>query len=398
MNLLQNKMGRNFFAFAFYFAEGAPIGFIWWAMPTILRNQGASTAIIGSITAAILLPWIFKFLWAPLVDVYRSKHNGFKKWIAFSQAGMCFSLLLLLFVPLKGNYTTWGIILFVHAVFAATQDVSVDALMIRLVSRHEKGVLNGYMQAGMLLGRSLFGGGFLLLVGYVGINVSLSIMISVILLVMLLLLKIKEPVAAIDSETKSNQFRRLLFYAFRNRQTWFGIGFALTAAAAFEAAGAFAGPLMTDNNISQEYIGFFYAVPVVLAMLAGGMFGGWLSDKMKRKTALVFYLSGFVVMVLAISIIARNVNVHSFVLMTLYTGMYFFTGMFTAASYAWFMDITEPRLGATQFSTYMAATNGCEAWVVYVTGLVAASYSYSHAFMIMGGVSVAALWFLTRKD
>jgi hypothetical protein len=82
--------------------------------------------------------------------------------------------------------------------------------------------------------------------------------------------------------------------------------------------------------------------------------------------------------------------------MALYSGMYFFTGMFTAASYALFMDITEPRLGATQFSTYMAATNGCEAWVVYSTGILAASYNYGVAFFIMCAISLVSLLVLRK--
>jgi hypothetical protein len=39
-----------------------------------------------------------------------------------------------------------------------------------------------------------------------------------------------------------------------------------------------------------------------------------------------------------------------------------FIGLFTAASYALFMDLTDPKLGGTQFSAFMAATNGCESW------------------------------------
>jgi MFS family permease len=138
LNLLQHKKGRNLAAFAFYFAEGAPIGFIWWAMPTLLRKSGADVAEIGSFNAILILPWVFKFLWAPLIDVFRSSRFGFKKWIFLSQSLMCLSLLPLIFIPLEDNYFIWMFLLFLHSIFAATQDVSVDALVINILHQLKK--------------------------------------------------------------------------------------------------------------------------------------------------------------------------------------------------------------------------------------------------------------------
>ncbi|MBK5283811.1 MAG: hypothetical protein JJE25_00275 [Bacteroidia bacterium] len=172
MNLLQHKAGRSFIAFAFYFAEGAPIGFIWWAMPTLLRQSGAHIDVIGTFTAILTLPWVFKFLWAPLVDVLRSSRFGFTKWIALAQACMCLTLLPLVFIPLSGNIVLWGVMLLLHSLCAATQDVSVDALVINVVAQKETGMLNGYMQAGMLLGRSLFGGGALIFMQTLGLQIT----------------------------------------------------------------------------------------------------------------------------------------------------------------------------------------------------------------------------------
>jgi MFS transporter, PAT family, beta-lactamase induction signal transducer AmpG len=82
--------------------------------------------------------------------------------------------------------------------------------------------------------------------------------------------------------------------------------------------------------------------------------------------------------------------------MILYAVMYFFTGMFTTASYALFMNITNPKLGATQFSVLMAATNGCESWTVLVAGMIAAAQGYGYAFMVMCLISLLSLLFLKK--
>ena len=50
-----------------------------------------------------------------------------------------------------------------HALAASTQDVAIDALAIGAVPPQTRGRLNGAMQAGMLTGRSVFGGGMLIL-------------------------------------------------------------------------------------------------------------------------------------------------------------------------------------------------------------------------------------------
>ena len=387
-------------AFAFYFAEGAPIGFIWWAMPTVLRQNGVEIDRVTSFTALLTLPWVFKFLWAPLVDVFRSSRFGFTKWIAGSQLMMCLTLLPLVFIPLSGNVMWWVILLLLHSLCAATQDVSVDALVINVVAKHEKGMLNGYMQAGMLTGRSIFGGAALVLIPKIGLPVTIAVMIGAILSSMLLLFFIKEPETALAEKDKLHNFKSNLLQTFSNKQTWLTIGFALTAAAAFEAAGGMSGAFLTDKGLAMESIGYFFGVPVVAAMLLGGLAGGFLSDKMSRKKSVTVFLLGVVLFIGAVAVLGFvHPGAPAFAWMALFAGMYFFTGMFTAASYALFMDVTNPKVGATEFSTFMAATNGCESWVVWSAGILAASKGYSVAFLVMCLVSLFSLLFLRKiKD
>jgi MFS family permease len=270
-------------------------------------------------------------------------------------------------------------------------------MVINVVAAKGRGVLNGYMQAGMLLARSLFGGGALVLAAQWGLPAIIAIMILAILSTTLLLPFIKEPVDINSEKKQLKDFKKNLLSSFQSRGTWYAIGFALTAAAAFEAAGAMAGPFMTDKRISIETIGFFFGIPVVVALLIGGLIGGFLSDKLSRKTSVAVFLGGFVLMVALISIVGIIYPaVSQSVWITLFTGMYFFTGMFVSSSYALFMDVTNPKLGATQFSTFMAATNGCESWVVWVAGIIAASHGYSYAFLVMSLVSLLGLVMLRK--
>ncbi|MDP2387758.1 MAG: MFS transporter [Bacteroidota bacterium] len=398
MNLLKHKAGRGLLAFAFYFAEGAPIGFIWWALPTYLRQNKVGVETIGTSLALLTLPWVLKFLWAPLIDRFRTEHFGFKKWIALSQVLMCVSLLPLVFIPFAGNIHWWiGFLLF-HSLFAATQDVAVDAMMIKIVGTKDRGKLNGYMQAGMLFGRSLFGGGTLILIQNIGLRGTIITMILVILSILLLLTLFKEPETYVKREANALNFWVNLKKVFFSKQTLYTLLFALTSGAVFEAVGGMAGSFLTDKDLGMESIGLFLGIPVVICMLLGGLLGGFISDRMNRKKAATIFLFAVSLSVMLIAWLDVTKNHYPYqIWLTFFCCMYFFTGMFIASSYALFMDATNPEFGAVQFSTFMAATNCCEFWVVWSAGHIVASYGYGMAFIIMTAVSLFSLVFLFKN-
>ena len=373
-----------------YAAEGAPIGFIWWALPTMLRTTGVPIEQITGLTALVLLPWIFKFLWAPAVDALRSPRWGFRAWILTAQTLMGLTLLPLLWLDPAAHFDTWRLLLVLHAFSAATQDVAIDALAINSVPPDHRGLLNGSMQAGMLGGRSLFGGGALLVASWLGWNWIVILLIAWIWLTLAVVMLVRLPSAPAPAHAPG-VFRRALSDALRQRTTWMGIAFALTSAAAFEATGQLAGPFLVDRGVASSTIGLFFGVVVVAAMLGGGLLGGAVSDRWGRRRSVAVFLAGFVAMILLLAAADAAGGTAPAVLLALLAGMYFFVGLFTAASYALFMDLTDPRLGGTQFSTFMAATNGCEAWSTWTGGRIAGSAGYASAFVALSIASVLSL-------
>ncbi len=395
-NLIDKPTGRKILFAFLYLSEGAPIGFIWWALPTLLRLQKVPIDKITSLTAILIFPWALKFIWAPLVDSFHSSRWGFKSWIISTQLIMGLTFIPLMFLNLTENFDLIRIILIVHAFAAATQDVSIDAFAINTITENERGIINGYMNAGMLTGRSLFGGGALLAVSWIGWKWIFPLLIMFIWASMFLLFFVKES-GEKKSENKENfqDFLNHFLIAFRKPSTWFAIMFAFIGAAGFEALGALAGPFLVDRNVSSYVIGIFFSVPSVLAMLAGGIIGGKFSDKIGRKKTVGLSLSAFSTLIIILA--AGDYLLHGvpeIFAITLLTLIYLFIGIFTASSYALFMDLTNPKLGATQFSTFMAATNGCEAWSAWAGGNITAGAGYPAAFIVMSLVSFISLVFL----
>ena len=392
MSLLPQRPGRIALFTLLYLSEGAPIGFIWWALPTLLRTAGVTVPKITGLTAMLVLPWVFKFLWAPLVDAMRTPRWGFRGWIISAQLAMGATLLPLIWLDPLGHFRLWGMLLLCHALFAATQDVAIDAMAISLVPEHERGTLNGCMQAGMLVGRSAFGGGALLVAASGGIPWVIAALVACIWSTLVCVIFVREPPEMTGVRHRFADFRQHLQAALRRRATWLGLAFALVAAAGFEATGQLAGPFLVDRGVSEKTIGLFFGLAVVAATLVGGLIGGKLSDRWGRIRAVAIFVVGFVVMIagLAFSDLAMATPEPA-VLIGWLTAMYFCIGLFTASSYALFMDLTDARLGGTQFSAFMSATNGCESWSAWAGGRIVGPGHYAVAFLTMAAASLLSL-------
>jgi len=393
-DLLRSPGGRRFLFAVLYLSEGAPIGFIWWALPARLRVAGVPIEEIASLSALLILPWTLKFLWAPLIDTLRSSRWTLRSWIFSAQTVMGLSLIPLLFLDLRADFALVVGLLFVHAVAAATQDVSVDALAIASVSGEERGSVNGWMQAGMLLGRSALGGGALLLGSAFGDVAVISLLIGIIWFSMGFLFF--SEVQAVNT-AHEDHWKRMkntaarLGTLLRRTSTWLALLFALVGGAGFEAVGAVVTPFLIDMGISTEDTGWFMAFPVVAGMMIGAIGGGYFSDRMGRIRAVSQFLLLMAFIILAISLVVETSSKDSAILLVLLGSLYVAIGLFTASSYALFMDMTDVHLGATQFSAYMGVTNACEMWSAFAVGQLVGGFGYAIAFAIMAAVSFAAL-------
>ncbi len=194
-------------------------------------------------------------------------------------------------------------------------------------------------------------------------------------------------------------YARTLRAAFERRTTWAALAFALLAGAGFESAGAPTGPYLVDRGLGLDTIGWFRGLAVVGAMLAGALAGGVLADRWGKARASAAFLSGLVVIVAGLAAVEHRVPAtgspgspaEAWLVLSILALMYLGCGLFVAASYALFMELTDARLGGTQFSLFMAATNGCESWSTWVGGQIVERGGYAASFLALSAVSLLAL-------
>ncbi len=390
---------RTWLFAALYFTEGAPIGLLWWALPSVLRSSGVEVSSIAMLVALIGIPWTFKFLWAPLVDLWRSERWGYRDWIVAAQMAMGLFLLPVGLGWSELNLTVLAGVLVFHAFAAATQDVAIDGLCIVSAPHEERGRLNGWMQAGMLLGRSIFGGATLVVLQTFSFEGSVLIL-TVLLWVSAAAVRVfvpREPTP--ERVLGSRALIQATLTAWRHLvsapEARWALGFAALSGASFEAVGTLAGPFLIDAGITPANTGWFLGTVSVLMMAIGALAGGRLADRVPRRRAVAGTLTLVALSVATLStgsLLGWGAGV--LVAMAL---VYVSIGLFTASSYAWFMDLSQSRFAATQFSAYMGATNLCEVWSTAAGGRMVGGIGYGPAFLVLVVASLGSLEFLRRS-
>jgi predicted MFS family arabinose efflux permease len=376
---------RRLFFGALYFSEGAPIGWLWWALPSQLRRVGVEVDEITALTAALAIPWACKFVWAPLVDMLRTRWFGLRSWLVLAQLGMAATLVPMLTLDPAEHWRSIFGLLLAHAFCAATQDVAIDALAIRTVPAHERGGLNAAMQIGQIGGRVMFSSGVLYLGAATGERLAVPLLLSV--LAVTLALVAFAPVTEPHETRASPDGRRLRYMRalVRSGRFWRLIAFALLGGAGFEAAGSLSGPWLVDHGIDDNGIAVF-RLGNAGAMAAGAWVGGRLADRRGAGNTARRWL------VLLALLVAVPVATGSVVA---YGAIYFGIGAFTAASYALFMQNATGPLAATVFSAFMGLTNACEAWASRLGGKLQGEHGYAVAMLALAGLSLLT-WPLVR--
>ncbi len=397
MDLTATPRGRRVLFTLLYLAEGAPIGFLWWALPTMLRQAGQEMGAITALTALIALPWTLKLLGGPLVDLARGHGWPLRRMLVVAQLAMAATLLPLARPGALDDLHALSTLLLLHAVAAAMQDVIVDALCLSVTPPEERGRVNGWMQAGMLVGRGAFGGGALLMAASWGPAAPPQCLIGVVLAVLAVVF-VAVPAAAGAARVVHpfTELRAALGAVLRMAITWRALAFALVAAAGFEAAGAVAGPYLVDRGLDSSFIARAFELPKVVAMAAGALLGGRLCDRWGPSRSTFIFQAATAACVLAVAgLDVAGLGGGTATLAAL-LALYLSIGLFTAASYTLLMDLTSPRLVATQFSAYMGATNGCEAWSTLAVGRLLPAWGYSGALAALATVSLLALPLVPR--
>ena len=420
-NLLATRKGRLGAFFALYITEGIPLGFAITAIAYHLRKMGVGPAEIGAFVGSFYVPWAFKWAFGPFVDVFRSQRWGHRRaWIIVTQILMAATLALLVVFELPAQLGLFTAVLFLHNTIAAMQDVAIDSLACNSLQEDERGLANGLMFAGAAIGQAIGGSGVLFLSAYLPFQSTFFFVAGAILCVTgLIVLPMKEAaVQAVAGQigqlaqraqglrAAALEMRAFAVSSFRafmgTRGAFFGVAFNLLP------AGAMALGLALRSNLSVEFglnenetaqLELWSNVLSAVAMVAGG----WLSDKLGRRSTLFFYIA---LMSLPAAWLAWKLHQLGYVmpreagarspelatLLWIATLVYnVFMGLMYGTRSAIMMDVTDPKVAGTQFTAYMAMANLAIAYSATWQGLSIEAFGYPKTLLIDACVGLFSL-------
>jgi len=372
-----------------YFTEGIIKVFAAVILPVYFLEKGVSPGLVTLVISITAIPMVIKFIWGGITDFYISK--GRKPFIILGGMISVISLFVLSFIDPGVALIPFSVFLFISWSGVGFLDVSSDALAIEISEEKERGKINGAMYGGLNCGMIL-GSIFLPFIannyGYSATFITAGIMI---LLIIIFPLSIKEV-----KKTKSRKKALpILINEFKKKTTIMITIFACLIAMNSGMLLFFV-PLFLDLNLGLNLgqIGFIMAVFTV-SVTIGSIAGGFFADRFGRKNILYVLIISSII---STGSLIFTSDFQSFTV--IYSIIGFLQGGYYVSYMAICMDITNPKVGATQFSILMGMGNLGILFAGSISGSLYVIFGFMKLFLFSAwvfGPPLLLLYFIRFK-
>jgi PAT family beta-lactamase induction signal transducer AmpG len=282
--------------------------------------------------------------------------------------------------------------MFIGHVGIAFLDVSADAWAIEITHENERGKVNGAMFTGQFAGLAVGSILLAIIADIFGYNTAFITAGLIIILIIIYPLFVKYIIIAKEHQ----KVGFLLVKELKNKTTQLIALFAPILAISYGVL-QFAIPLYSKTILNLDIAQIGVIVGINSAMIAvGSLIGGGITDKFGRKTTLYIFI-GASIFFSALLIISTSWQILAF----LYSIFGFLIGGYTTATSTMCMDITNPKIGATQYSLLMSLFNIGELTGAMIVGSMIALLGYSRVFLYSAwifGPALLVLYFINIKS
>lgn len=280
-----------------YVAEGLPYFAVNTLTVLMYVNMDISIADMAFYTGWLYLPWVIKPFWSPFVDLFSTKRH----WTIIMQLllGICMALVGL-FLPTSFFFASTLTVFWLMAFFSATHDIAADGYYMLALSPHEQAAYVGIRSTFYRIASVIGQGGLVMLAGYLeqhcsSIPTAWSIvfyLLSAFFLLITLYHTVAmprasndKPVPGVTARTIVRDFTMTFVTFFRKRHIvsalLFMLLYRLPEAMCIKLTQPF---LVADRSegglgLTTAQVGFVNGTVGVIALLLGGILGGWVISR-----------------------------------------------------------------------------------------------------------------------
>jgi len=276
-----------------YVAEGIPYIIAMTVSVVLYKRLGISNRDIALYTSWFYLPWVIKPLWSPLIDMVRTKRS----WILAMQLLIAVSIFFLaLFIPAMGFFRLTLFFFWIMAFSSATHDIAADGFYMLGLRQDEQAALVGVRTTCYRVATIAAKGGLVILAGYLemrGLPVAstwsltffaVACIFIVLFLYHLLVLPFPaadRPAPTVTPRHRAADFFRIMILFFKKKDIVALLAFFLFYRFAEAQLVKMVAPFLLDPpsrgglGLTTGEVGFVYGTVGVLALMAGGLIGGW---------------------------------------------------------------------------------------------------------------------------
>lgn len=377
------------------FSSGLPLALTGAALQGWMAEEGVDIVTIGMLGLATQ-PYVFKFLWAPILDRFALPILGYRTgWIFATQLGLVAAIISITFCDPASESFVLGVLAFIIAILSATQDVAYDAYRTELLSEDERGLGSVFYVYGYRIAMIVSGGGSLLLSYYIGWRTTYLVMACLIGLCSLVTIIAEEPKRFQKKAMSMSEVLIEPFQEFIQRPKAF---YLLMLIVTYKLGEAFSMALTTPFLIqtlgfTTQDVGLVSKTMGVIATLVGLSVGGGLINRLGLYSSLFYF--GILQAITNLLYYWLAVVGHNYVLMAFtILADQFSGGLGTAALMVLLMTICNQKYTATQFALLSALASLGRVYVTPISGYFIANYGWEVFFLFSCLMCIPGLIFL----
>lgn len=377
------------------FSSGLPLLLVGSTLQAWYTQSGVDLMTIGMLTL-VGQPYVYKFLWAPLMDFFVPMKLGRRQgWIFCTQVALVVGLVIMALMQPKNDPWRLAQVAFFVAFFSASQDIAIDAYRVDILQPQERGLGAAVTSFAERFAILVAGALALIMADEIGWRLTYLIMAAL----MVINMGVTRYWAPRPERMPAPQNLKVAVIEpirnFVSRRHWpviilFIIVYKLSDAFALSLNTAF---LLRGLHFTLLEVGAIYKVTSLVGLLIGSVVGGVWMRRLGLYRSLLYF--GVLQALANLGYMALSLVGKSYIVMATAVFIeYFSSGLSTVAFISFLMSLCDHRYSASQYAIFSAFMAIGRVYVGPVSAWLVTSFGWTTFYCIACIIGIPSLLLL----